>query len=206
MKNKGKKGEAGKKAELPQPHDPGPWERTKEFLKNHILHTDDSPERVARGVAVAFWVTFAIAPLLGLHIWVALLLAFVLQANKVSMLAFMWVHNPVTMWPIIYLNATVGGLVTRMWRSGTDTGIDAIREFLKQWQAEGIIVSMRQGDFWNRLWHMMLSVGAEVWIGGAVLGAVAAAATYFTTKYAVIWYRRTKTYREAKKQNKKSPA
>jgi uncharacterized protein (DUF2062 family) len=182
------------------------WGRAWEFLKNKVLHTDDSPERVARGVAVAWWVTFALAPLLGIHIWAALLLAFVFRANKVSMLAFMWVHNPVTMWPIIYLNARVGGLVVSLWSAQTGAGMEGLAEFLRQWQQEGIMASIWQGDFWHRLLHVMLSVGVEVWLGGALLGALAAGTTYLGTKYFVIWYRRTKAYRKAKKQVKKGQA
>jgi uncharacterized protein len=173
----------------------GLWSRASEFIKSKILHVNDSPQRIARGVAVAWWVTFAIAPLLGTHIWVALLLAFIFRANKVSMLAFMWVHNPVTMWPIIYMNAKVGSLVTRIWQSPGDTGMAEMAQFLKQWERVGIIASIRQGDFWKRLWDVMWSVGTEVWIGGAILGAMACIGSYYATKHIVIFYRRKKQYR-----------
>jgi len=175
------------------------WHKTKEFLKRRVLHVDDSPERVARGVAVAFWVAFAIAPLLGLHIWVAILLAFVFRANKVSMLAFMWVHNPITMWPILYLNARVGAVVARLWSDETGAGLGRIADFLRQWQEEGVFTSMMQGHFWQMLAQVVLNVGTDVWIGGAILGAGAAAATYFGTKHVVIWYRRKKAYRRQRK-------
>jgi uncharacterized protein len=172
--------------------DEGLREQASQFIKSRILHVNDSPERIARGVAVAWWITFALAPLLGTHIWVALLLAFVFRANKVSMLAFMWVHNPVTMWPILYLNARVGEVVMRLWTSQAGGGIERIKDFLVQWQAEGVITSMVQGDFWKRLMDVMLNVGTEVWIGGAILGALACVGSYYATKYVVILYRRRK--------------
>ena len=180
---------------------PGLWARTLNFLKQKILHVNDSPQRVARGVAIAFWVAFAIAPLLGLHIWVALILAFVLRANKISMLAFMWVHNPVTMWPILYLNARVGGLVARIWSEETGAGLGRVADFIRQWQEEGVLASIMLGDFWKRLFDVMLNVGIEVWLGGAILGALAAAASYFGTRQAVILYRRTKERIRKKKQS-----
>lgn len=164
--------------------------RATEFIKSRILHVDDSPERIARGVAVAWWITFALAPLLGTHIWVALLLAFVFRANKVSMLAFMWVHNPVTMWPILYINAKVGEVFTRLAGRQGDGGLERLGEFLRQWETDGVIRSMVGGDFWRRLMHVMLNVGAEVWIGGAILGAIACIGSYYATKYTVILYRR----------------
>jgi uncharacterized protein (DUF2062 family) len=168
------------------------------FVQDRILHVNDSPERIAKGVAIAFWVAFAIAPLLGLHIWVALILAFLFRANKISMLAFMWVHNPLTMWPIIYLNARVGGLITRLWSDRAGAGLEGMIEFLKRWQEEGVIRSVLQGDFWKRLMDVMLNVGVDVWLGGALLGAVAAAITYFGTKHVVILYRRTKAKRRTR--------
>ncbi len=179
---------------------PDLWKRAGDIVKRKVLHVDDSPQRIARGVAVAFWVTFAIAPLLGLHIWVALILAFVFRANKISMLAFMWVHNPVTMWPILYLNARVGGLVAGLWSSQTGAGLGRMADFLRQWQDEGVIASVMHGDFWKRLLDVMMSVGVEVWLGGVILGAMAATASYYGTKHFVIWYRRTKAYRRQKKQ------
>jgi uncharacterized protein (DUF2062 family) len=193
-----------KRNDRPSSGPSGPWARLADFLKLRILHVDDSPERIARGVAVAFWVTFAIAPLLGLHIWIALILAFVFRANKISMLAFMWVHNPVTMWPILYLNARVGGLIAGIWSQETGAGLEKVADFLRQWQEQGVIASIMHGDFWKRLLHVMLNVGTEVWIGGAILGAVAAAASYFGTKHAVIWYRKTKAYLRRKKQMEKA--
>jgi uncharacterized protein (DUF2062 family) len=169
------------------------WQRFKQFPKSKLLHVNDSPERIARGVAVAWWVTFALAPLLGTHIWVALLLAFVFRANKISMLAFMWVHNPVTMWPILYINARVGSLVTRLWQGAGDTGMAELAEFLRRWEEEGVLASVRQGDFWRRLFDVMMSVGAEVWIGGAILGALACMGSYYATKHIVVFYRRKRS-------------
>ncbi|HSV26281.1 MAG TPA: DUF2062 domain-containing protein [Sedimentisphaerales bacterium] len=178
---------------------PGLLARTLDFLKQKILHVNDSPQRVARGVAIAFGVAFAIAPLLGLHIWVALILAFVLRANKISMIAFMWLHNPVTMWPILYLNARVGGMVAQIWAEETGAGLGRLADFLRQWQQEGVINSIVQGDFWKRLFDVMLSVGIEVWLGGAILGTLTAAVSYFGTKQAVILYRRTRARRRQKR-------
>lgn len=43
------------------------------FVKFRILHVDDTPQRIARGVAVGVWIAFT--PLLGLHMILALAIA-----------------------------------------------------------------------------------------------------------------------------------
>lgn len=69
------------------------------FIKRRILHTNDSPQRIARGIAVGLFTAWL--PLLGIHIILALIFAAVLRANKAMAILFVWVSNPLTA-PFIY--------------------------------------------------------------------------------------------------------
>ena len=51
------------------------------FVKFRILHVDDSPQRIARGIAIGFFTAYL--PVFGLHMLIALMLAWLLRANKV---------------------------------------------------------------------------------------------------------------------------
>jgi uncharacterized protein (DUF2062 family) len=50
------------------------------FINTRILHIDDSPEYIARGIAIGLFTAWL--PLLGLQIIIAVLMATVLKAKK----------------------------------------------------------------------------------------------------------------------------
>ena len=52
------------------------------FVVHHILHTDDRPSRIARGVAIGMFIAWL--PLIGLQMLLVLGLSFIFRANKVA--------------------------------------------------------------------------------------------------------------------------
>jgi len=72
--------------------------RIRRFAKS-LIRIDDSPKRIARGVAIGvFW---GILPTFGLAIVFSIPTAFLLKANRLSAIVGTFVSNPLT-WPFIY--------------------------------------------------------------------------------------------------------
>ena len=70
------------------------WEKARNILVHRVLGVDDSPHRIALGVAVAFFVAWT--PTLGFQMVLAIALATVLRANKAVTVPIVWLTNPVT--------------------------------------------------------------------------------------------------------------
>jgi hypothetical protein len=82
------------------------WRRAATFLSHRVLHVDDTPHRIALGVAIGFFIAWT--PLVGGHMVLALILCALLRANKVAGVSFVWVCNPLTMGPIYYSSYRIG--------------------------------------------------------------------------------------------------
>ncbi len=80
----------------------------KGFLRS-LVSLNDTPERIALGFSVG--VFFAFSPLLGMHTFLGLLVAFVFGLNRVAVLVGVFINNPWTLVPIYGLAAYVGGLL-----------------------------------------------------------------------------------------------
>jgi uncharacterized protein (DUF2062 family) len=78
------------------------------FLKR-LVALNDTPERIAKAFALGVFLAFS--PLLGLHTFVGLLLAFFLHLNRFALLLGVFVNNPWTLIPIYAAGAYLGGLL-----------------------------------------------------------------------------------------------
>ncbi|MEA2109561.1 MAG: DUF2062 domain-containing protein [Pseudomonadota bacterium] len=74
-----------------------------------LLGSTDNPATIARGVGVGLFVAFS--PLLGLHTFLAISLAFLLRGNRLASLLASWICNPLTMIPILYFDFKVGEIL-----------------------------------------------------------------------------------------------
>lgn len=148
-------------------------ERIKRIVVDKILGLHDTPERIAWGVAIGFFV--ACTPTMGLQLPLYVTLAVLLRANKVSGIVPTWLVNPFTMVPVYWGCAWVGARLL----GREPLGIDDV---------EAII-----GDFsWSRLGHALWSLGAELWLGGCAVGLACGAIAYPLILRAVRGYRRSK--------------
>ena len=77
-----------------------------DFIKFSILHVDDSPNRIALGLALGILVAYM--PPFGFHIILVTLLAFILRANKFVALTSVWISNPFTYVLLYYPNFLLG--------------------------------------------------------------------------------------------------
>jgi uncharacterized protein (DUF2062 family) len=74
-----------------------------------LTGSSDNPATIARGFAVGIFVAFS--PLLGLHTFLAIFLAFLVRGNRLASLLASWICNPLTMIPILYFDFKVGEIL-----------------------------------------------------------------------------------------------
>ena len=159
--------------------------RLRNLIVDRILGLHDTPHRIAWGVFLGFVVAFT--PTVGMQMVIYLLIAAVLRANKVSGIPPIWLTNPVTVVPIYYGCWRVGA-----WVLGTDEDPERGRRIIEH-LAGGAGWSwgrLLEGAFWSELGHTLWSLGAELWLGGVIVGSLLGAAAYPLTLWGVRAYRR----------------
>lgn len=163
-----------------------PVSKLRRGLKNvfmyRVLHVDDTPHRIALGVAVGMFVAWT--PTIGFQMVLTVLLATLLGANKLVGVPCAWISNPLTLVPIYYPNYRVG-----RWLLGhkdvTPTFLDNIHVpiqtdgWLRYWIYQVQI-------WWSRTWEVFL----PLWLGSVVVGLVLGGAAYFVIRWLVTRHRR----------------
>jgi uncharacterized protein (DUF2062 family) len=76
------------------------------FLRR-LLALDDTPQRIALGFSVGVFLAFS--PLLGLHTFLGVTVAFLFGLNRVAVLVGVFINNPWTLVPIYAAATYVGG-------------------------------------------------------------------------------------------------
>jgi uncharacterized protein len=150
----------------------------KRFFIYRVLHVDDTPHRIALGVAIGIFITWT--PTIGLQMALVVAIAALLRANKIVGVPFVWISNPVTLVPIYGPNHWLGTKIL-----GGNYDFDQLRPFV-----EAVATG---GNWFERLhaaWDAMWRVFWPLWLGSAVVGGVLAVITYFVIRYAVVRYRR----------------
>ena len=151
------------------------WNRMKNFFVHRVLHVDDTPHRIALGVAIGIFVTWT--PTVGFQMALTVVLAWLLGANKLVGVPFVWISNPLTLVPIYLPNYYVG-----RWILGSDVPRP---DFGKVVNATGGWME-RVSTWWSVTWHAFL----PLCVGGLLVGLILAALVYFATYHAVVIYRR----------------
>jgi uncharacterized protein (DUF2062 family) len=157
------------------------------FVKFRILHVDDTPQRIARGVAVGVWIAFT--PFLGLHMILALALAIVLKANKALAVLSVWVSNPFT-FLLIHVPAYLVGqfFLVKLHPASVEPG--QIGELLNSiFSFSSLLTCLHTPSFWKNAAEVFGKIGLEVTIGGFVLGTLFALVGYFATYWLVSTHR-----------------
>jgi uncharacterized protein (DUF2062 family) len=162
------------------------YRQLRHVIVYRVLHADDTPHRIAKGVAVGLFV--AISPLFGLHMILALMLAVILRANRAIAVAVVWVSNPATLLPILSLNWFVGQAVVPHEALQDPVQIEhQISQAIGG--AEGLSTHLLSTDFWAGLFNLIVRHGVELWVGSIVVGLVVALIGYLVTHRAVLWHR-----------------
>ena len=166
------------------------------FVKFRILHVDDSPQRMARGIAAGFFVAYI--PILGLHMLLALLLAQLLRANKALALIAVWICNPLTFVLIYYPCYRLGNFLLPFFHDRPQVELDQIQELIDEtFSLNYVILNLFTTDYWKQVATVFTKIGLETFIGGIILGTIAAKISYWITYYFIIGYRTRKQTRRS---------
>jgi uncharacterized protein (DUF2062 family) len=167
------------------------WPKTKHFFVHGIFHLDDTPHRIALGVAIGMFVAWT--PTIPFQMMLTVALCFVLRANKVVGLPFVWLTNPVTLLPVYTPNLFVG-----QWLLGKPVG--DFSQLQAALDVNGSILERGQEFF-----DAILPIFMELWIGSLVVAAILGVGSYFTFYQLTMTYRRRHADRLAKKHPAPGP-
>lgn len=170
------------------------YQRFKDLFLHHILHVDDTPERIARGAAVGIFVAWT--PTFGFQTLIALIAAALARGNKAAVIPMVWVTNPLTN-PVIYGFSYFVGHFLRTGELHLDPVMKAKALTVMK---ETLILDIWHVSFWSRLWDITKHIGFELWIGSCVVGLVVAAITYPLVRRAVIQYRKHRSEKKRAEQ------
>lgn len=151
--------------------------RLKRFFVYRVLHVDDTPHRIALGLAIGIFVTWT--PTIGFQMALTVALAWVLRANKAVGVPFVWISNPLTLLPIYWPSYRLG-----CWLLGGNYDSRRFFDFLAAAASPGGFLE-RLGAFWRSVWLIFW----PLWVGSVVVALLLGVLAYFATLYAVIKYR-----------------
>lgn len=158
------------------------------FIKHRILHTDDSPQRIARGIAIGLFTAWL--PFLGLHMLLAAVFAAILRANKAMAMLWAWVSNPLTAVFIYYPAYRLGRFILGFFQPEQVVDSKHIEEIITETLTlSHIIVNFGDPELWKQIGDICLSIGQEMLIGGIILGAIVAKISYWASLKAIMLYR-----------------
>lgn len=152
--------------------------KLKNFVIYRILHVDDTPHRIAFGVAIGMFIAFT--PTVGFQMGLTVAAAALLRANKAVGVPLAWITNPVTIPPIYGFNYWLGAMML-----GGQYDLSRFKGFLSAAVKEGTLLERLQD-----LWNAMCTIFWPLWLGSVAVGLVMGVISYFAVYYGVIQYRR----------------
>ena len=135
----------------------------------------------------------------------SLLGAVIVRGNRAVAVIAAWVSNPITFAPIMAFNWMIGHAI--MPQSSIQNR-EEVRLLIRQLigKAEGfggLLGRIFDADFWVAGSQLILTLGAELWIGSVLVGVVAALLGYLLTYRAVIWRREHRRVRRERRLAKR---
>ncbi len=154
------------------------------FLEYKILHIDDSPHKIALGLAIGFFVAWT--PLLGIHLLMILGLTILLRANKFAAFVSVWVSNIFTI-PFVYYPAyLVGNIAVGIFSPHQQMSREQVSAyFAKLFAPSSMLTTFYTKQYWLDFWILLKEIGPELWIGCLLVGTFVAAVSYFACFYIV---------------------
>jgi len=161
------------------------------YFEYKILHIDDSPHKIALGFAIGFFIAFT--PIVGTRILLVIALSILLRANKFAGLISVCISNVFTYVPICYASYLVGRSVFNIFVPDRMMSKEQVIEYLNDiFAPPNIMTGFFTQDYWSQVWVLTKTIGPELWIGGFILGGLAAIGSYILC-YNIIKKQRTKS-------------
>ncbi len=154
--------------------------RVERFLIYRVFSLNDTPHRLALGVAIGIFVTWT--PTIGFQMALTIGLSWLLGANKFVGVPFVWLSNPATVVPVYGPNYLIGCWLLGKQPDGWHKVIEAIRF---------------QGGLYDRIlewFYVTKSIFWELWVGSFVVALVLGILTYFAMYRMIIVYRTQKKH------------
>jgi uncharacterized protein (DUF2062 family) len=161
------------------------------YLEYKILHIDDSPAKIALGLAIGLFVAWT--PLLGLHILIVLAFAVLLRANKFVALTSVWVSNVFTFAIIYYPAYLVGRFIFNIFAPDRTMNKQQVSEaFNKLFSPSNVFTGIFTKQYWSDFINLSKTIGPELWLGCFLLGGLIAVTSYIIC-YKLVRYHRSKS-------------
>ena len=157
------------------------YRRLKRWFIYRVLHVDDTPHRIALGVAVGIFVCWL--PCMPVQMILTVALSTLVGANKFVGVPFVWISNPLTIFLVYWPSWVLG-----KWIVGSDVnGFDA---FVNVFKLSGDFVEVAQA-WWKAIWEIFW----PLWVGSLIIAAILGACTYFALLRGVVAYRQFRQHR-----------
>jgi len=164
-----------------------------------IVRLNDTPHSIATGFSIGVFI--GMLPVYGFQMIISAAVAAVARVNKVAAIIPVWITNPLTIPPILYLQYLLGKLIVRaedvegVWPKIQEVGRAAGEVSLWDFKrTSGAVLAAASSLGWDVLWPTL--IGCIV--SGVALGLLA----YPLVLRAVIWYRRRKEARRARRRER----
>ena len=141
------------------------------FIKFRILHVDDSPERIARGIAAGVFIAYL--PLMGIQMALAWAAAALIKGNKVLAGLCAWISNPATAIVIYYPSYLLGRWLIGFTHSKPEIDPEQMEDLIETTLSfYRLLTEFHSAAFWKEVSSALMKVGLEIFIGGAVIGVI----------------------------------
>ena len=166
---------------------PGGWKRAFSYTWHRLRRLPDRPGRIARGVACGVFVCFT--PFFGFHFLLAVLLALMVQGNKVAAFLSTFVGNPLTFPLIAAMSIELGEFILRVETPiPLSQVLPAFAAAFGELTSNIVTVITRGGANWDRLQTFFSTVVLPYIVGGFVPGLIAAGLSHMITLRLVLAY------------------
>ena len=178
------------------------WRRTLDYFIYRVKRIPDTPHKIAIGIATGVFCSFT--PFFGLHFFLAAFVTYIFKGNIVAALFGTFFGNPVT-WPFIAsFSVKLGQIILGYPVTNFETFLD---HFVEAYDAtiQGVKSLFGYGESdWALLYVFFRELFLPYFIGGFVLGLIAALLTYFVFRPIIYAYKVTRKKKKYKKFNKNS--
>ena len=178
------------------------WRRALDYFIHRVKRLPDTPHKIAIGIATGVFCSFT--PFFGLHFFLAAFVAYIFKGNIVAALFGTFFGNPVT-WPFIAsFSVKLGQIILGYPVTNFETFLD---HFVEAYDAtiQGVKSLFGYGESdWALLYSFFRELFLPYFIGGFVLGLIAALLTYFVFRPIIYAYKVTRKKKKYKKFNKNS--
>ena len=172
------------------------WGRAIDYIIYRVKRLPDSPHKIAIGLATGVFCSFT--PFFGLHIFLAILIAYLCKGNVVAAFLGTFFGNPIT-WPFIAsfsvgLGQIILGYPVTNFETFLEQFVGAANAFM-----QGVRALFGYGESdWDLVYIFFKELFVPYFVGGFFLGLVVAGLSYFVFRPIIFAYKVAKAKKRSK--------